>query len=103
MKWNFECSSSDKRLDNFLTAQGCAEACARIRECQFFIYVKTSKDSWKTERCYWEKASSASCPDDPDGGFSKDAYDFYQLVRTAGNYRLVIMFHTNKQFSISNK
>ena len=75
-----ECDSSDEFLGYFSNVLECAGACARKPQCHFFIYGTDSKST----KCYWEKTSSASCPE----GWQLDRYDFYQLIRTSsGNCR----------------
>ena len=83
-----ECDSSDDWLGDFSNVQECADECASKPQCQFFTYG-TGSDS---NKCFWEKTSSASCPE----GWDSDSYNFY---RSLGNYSSKIMYHNNKQLS----
>ena len=87
MKKGVYCDSDFSWFDTFANVQGCADSCAAKPECKFFIYGAGSNKGY----CYSQETSSASCPE----GFKQDEYDFYELTRPTGNYRLVIVFHTN--------
>ena len=81
------CNSGEQTwYGSFANVQGCADACAEKPECKYFIYGTGSLEA----RCYLQEKSLASCPAE-----TADEYDFYELTRPKGNYRLIIMFHTN--------
>ena len=69
-------------LGEFPNVQGCADACTTNSKCNFFLYGTGRRATW----CWWEKTLSASCR---DGEWKEDNYDFYELTRPTGNYRLV--------------
>ena len=75
--------SSNPAYGNDL-AKECAKRCKAKPECKFFIYGTTF--------CFWEKTSSASCPEgwNDNSEFMDErrvVFDFYQL---RGKYGLVI-------------
>ena len=84
LKPGVECNSNDKYLGTFSTVEECSDVCKSTPQCKFFVHGTGNS------KCYWEKTSSASCPE----GWDYDTYDFYQLKIT-GMYGLVIMFHVN--------
>ena len=87
MKSGYECNSDDEKIGWTKTVQECADLCKSKQQCEFFIHGKGRKKGY----CYWEKTSSADCPE----GWDSDKYDFYQLI-TSKYENIVILFHTNK-------
>ena len=75
---NVECNSMDQHLGNFQSLDDCANACRINDQCSFFVYGTNSKEG----RCYWEKTTSASCPQ----GWQNDNFDFYALERGKLHY-----------------
>ena len=82
LKSGVECNSNDEYLNQFSNVGKCAEACKNKPGCNFFLY---GTGWWTKGFCYWEKTSSASCPE----GWGDYDYDFFQL--TFGNTKYYIV------------
>ena len=59
--------------------------CKNKDGCKYFI-----KEPGDDAKCYWEKTSSADCPE----GWDEDSYDFYEL-KEPGTYILGTNYRTN--------
>ena len=71
IKIGHQCSSGHQHLgNNKATVSKCAEACQLRSGCHYFIYDPSNVNS-----CYWEKTTSAICPE----GWSIWAGDFYEM------------------------
>lgn len=70
-----ECSSPDIMLGMVSSAEKCAEACANIDGCQYFIFGKNEKAG----RCYYEITEDGCAS---DGYPQKDDYDLYYIHRS---------------------
>ena len=72
-----ECESGDKYLGRKDSLNECASECQATEGCEYFVYGT----GWKTGMCFWEKTTSADCPE----GWEKDHYNFYSL--SSSKYR----------------
>merc|ERR1739848_692716 len=90
VKSGSQCNSENVDLGRIYSSQysdlpkECAKRCKANPKCKFFIYGVTF--------CFWEKTSSASCPEGwNDNAEYKDQrtvkYDFYQLRETCQDNR----------------
>ena len=73
-----ECESPSSKLGDWLstaptyTAQQCADACAKVAGCNFFILGTAGSNAGK---CYQEHTSSSSCPE----GWQSDTYGLQRM------------------------
>ena len=70
-----ECTSEDEFLGEYVSLEECKAACGDTSGCEFYIFGKDDKYG----QCYWEKTTSAQCPE----GFREDASDFYAMDPSA--------------------
>lgn len=73
IKRRAECRAHDALLGDGLDSAACAEACAAVPGCHFFVHGTGSKSG----ECYHEFAADETCPE----GWEADDFDFYKLVR----------------------
>jgi hypothetical protein len=73
-----ECNSDDMYLGNFEDVGDCAEACALVPGCHFFIHGLAASPyaGDNSGSCWYEFASGPTCADE---GWEPDSYNFYEL------------------------
>ena len=76
------CNVEEEYFGSFPSVKQCADACRNQEQCKFFIY-NTKDSGWDISafnwHCYWEKTTSADCPEGWKTNNVGD-YDFYELT-----------------------
>lgn len=73
-----QCRSDHESLGTFDSFYACEQACIDKEGCKYFLYGQPGTNNAKN--CYWEKTSSASCPE----GFEADTCNFHSLDLSDG-------------------